>query len=143
MVSSVGIDDPEIRVALVGHGIGEAAHIDDALAVRRNLRVGGKLNLELIHGAKFVRSILRQEVWVGSKNQGCSEKSGDDASFACHGKRASWRGGLTTRMEGCQGDGRLKLGRGAKSLTPKQPQMAGNNTGPERAGGWRQGEGGR
>src|SRR5438552_12570296 len=131
MVSSVGINDPEIRVALVGHGIGEAAHIDDALAVRRNLRVGGKLNLELIHGAKFVRSILRQEVWVGSKNQGCSEKSGDDARFACHWKRASSRGELTTRMAGCQGDGRLKLGREPRNLTPTQQQ--GNNTGQGRA----------
>src|SRR5438093_11934219 len=108
MVGSVGINDPEIRVALVGHGIGEAAHIDDALAVRRNLRVGGKLNLELIHGAKVVRSILRQEAWVGSKNQGCSEKSGDDARCACHWKRASSRGAVTTRTAGYHGDGRRK-----------------------------------
>src|SRR2546430_15632867 len=43
MVGSVGIDDPEIRVALVSHGIGKAAHIDDALTVGRDLWVGGKL----------------------------------------------------------------------------------------------------
>ncbi len=61
MVGSVGVDDPEIRIALVGHGIGEAAHVGDFLSVGRDLRIGGKLQLELVHGGEFVRSILRPE----------------------------------------------------------------------------------
>ena len=59
MIGSVCIDDPKIRVALVGHGISEAAHIGDFLSVGRDLRIGGELQLELVHGSEFVRSILR------------------------------------------------------------------------------------
>jgi len=92
MVGSIGIDDPEIRVTLVSHGIGEAANVHDALAVGRDLRVRGELNLELIHGAKFVRSILRPDLGAASKNQSCNEKSGGDARYACHGEKASSRG---------------------------------------------------
>jgi len=33
MVGSVGIDDPEIRVTFVGHRIGKAADVSDALPV--------------------------------------------------------------------------------------------------------------
>src|SRR6266852_5548278 len=86
MVGSVGIDDPEIRIALVGHGIVEAAHVDDALSVGRDLRVGGELQLELVHGVKFVRSILRPEGRAWRKCQSCSHHGSGDARFGCHGK---------------------------------------------------------
>src|SRR5208282_3707744 len=39
MIGAVRIDDPEIGVAAVGHGIRETAHVDDFLAVGRDLGV--------------------------------------------------------------------------------------------------------
>ncbi len=61
MVGSIGIDNPEIRVTFVGHRIGKAADVSDALSIGRDLRVGGELQLELVHGGEFMRRILRPE----------------------------------------------------------------------------------
>ncbi len=54
MIGAVGIDDPEIGVAAVGHGIGEAAHVDDFFAVGRDLGIGGQLELKFVHHREFV-----------------------------------------------------------------------------------------
>ena len=49
MIGAVGVDDPQVRQALVGHDVGEAAHVDHLLAVGRDLRIGGGLEVEDVH----------------------------------------------------------------------------------------------
>ena len=46
MLAAVGVDNPKIRAALVGHDIVELPHVDDALSVRRDLRIRSELELE-------------------------------------------------------------------------------------------------
>ena len=56
MVGAIRINDPEVGIALVGHGIGETADVDDFLSVRGDLRVEGLLDLEFIHGGELVQA---------------------------------------------------------------------------------------
>jgi hypothetical protein len=54
VVGAVGINDPQIRIAAVGHGISEASHVGDSFAVGRDLGIGGELDLKFVHHRKFV-----------------------------------------------------------------------------------------
>jgi hypothetical protein len=67
MVAAIGVDDPEIRVSPVRHDVGKAAHVDDALAIRRNLRIGRVLE---------IKDVFRFEcrmLGLGSDHGGCHQ----------------------------------------------------------------------
>src|SRR5262249_8365426 len=49
MHAAVDVDDPKVRVAAVLLDVHEIPHVDDLLAIRGNLRIGGVFQLEHIH----------------------------------------------------------------------------------------------
>ena len=59
MLRPVFADDPEVRPAAVLHHVHEAAHVDDARAVRGDLRVGGVLEGEDVHRLQDARGVGR------------------------------------------------------------------------------------
>ena len=82
MVCAVGVDDPKIGVALVGHRIGEAADVHDFFAVRRNLRVDGGLNLKFVHDGERVGRILRHsETRQATQRNSCNAESSAAVQF--------------------------------------------------------------
>jgi hypothetical protein len=58
MFGPIEIDNPEIQDAAVGRDVPGLADIDDALAVGRNLRVGGDLDVENSHRLEAVGDFL-------------------------------------------------------------------------------------
>ncbi len=93
MVGAVGVDNPQIGVALIGHGIGEATNVDDFLAVGRNLRIGGELKLELVHGREVVGRILRSDQ-NGKRKKRCCGHTESGAQEQFHGTRPPRRRGV-------------------------------------------------
>src|SRR5215471_18623776 len=77
MVGAVGIDDPEIRMPLVGHDVVELPHIDDALPVGRDLRIGGQLEVkDIVDGQRFC--------WVAGPGYPAPEENGGDHQDSLH-----------------------------------------------------------
>jgi len=54
VVRAVEVHDPQVRVVPVGHDVGKLPDVDDSLSVRRNLRVGGPLEIEDVGGGEHV-----------------------------------------------------------------------------------------
>ena len=80
MVRTVRVDDPQVRIAPVRRRIGKPAHVNNSLSVGRNLRVGGHLDLELVHGREFVRRVLRLCVRRSHKNNCGGQSAGRSQS---------------------------------------------------------------
>src|SRR5690348_9397423 len=103
MVGAIGIDQPEIGVAAIGHGIREAADVDDIFSVGRNLRIGGKLELKLVHDGQFMRRLLRaQNAWKG-RDKGCDKRNQGHRESESHWWGPPRSGELTMGVHSCQG----------------------------------------
>jgi hypothetical protein len=76
MVSAVEVDDPQIRASLISHNVGELTHVNDPAAIGRNLRVGGKLQVENVVDGQLV--CLRQNRWQRNENQTKREETSCD-----------------------------------------------------------------
>jgi len=71
-----------------------------SISVGRDLRVGGKLQLELVHGSEFVRSnpaAHRTVAWKQFVQVADKERGGKKCAFRCPWERASWRGEFQQR----------------------------------------------
>jgi hypothetical protein len=89
--SARDVDQPQVRAALVLHGVEERALVHDLLAVGREHRMVGPLQREHVHGLERGRRRLQQRR-VGGEQQ--RERGGDGT----HGRllvygRASMRAG--------------------------------------------------
>ena len=59
VVSAVGVDHPQIAARAVGHDVVADAHVDDAVAVGRDLHVVGVFELEHVDGVQAPRRLRR------------------------------------------------------------------------------------
>jgi hypothetical protein len=59
MIATVRVDNPKIGVPLVRHRIGEPPDVHNLFPVGRDLRVGGNLQLKLIHCGELAAGVLR------------------------------------------------------------------------------------
>jgi hypothetical protein len=90
MFRAIEIDDPEVGDTVIGSDIGRLADVDDALAVRRDLRIGSNLDRENIHGPQAIG------IFLSDAGQRGKQKKEDDYG----GERAEClrHGGLLSRM---------------------------------------------
>jgi hypothetical protein len=58
VIGAVKADDPEVRVVLVCHDVAKLANVNDAAAIRRNLRISRVLKVEDVDGLKAIRFLF-------------------------------------------------------------------------------------
>jgi len=83
MLGTIGIDDPKVRDAAVRSDVLGLARVHNALAVRRNLRIGGHLNAEHVHGLQPVGNVLSPA--EERRKQDEDDEGSEAAEFLRHG----------------------------------------------------------
>ena len=83
VLGAVGLDDPEVRPAAVLLHVHEIADVDDVLAVRGNLRIGGVLQPEHVHQ---LEAVCRLDIGtrLGDGRQGQEEGQDNGMSTGLH-----------------------------------------------------------
>src|SRR5271169_246108 len=92
MFGAVEIDDPEVGDAAIGRDLCGLADVDDALAVRRDLRIGSNLN------AKNVQGFQPIGIFLGGAGEREEQKKKKEDAYGGESAEFVRQGGLLSRM---------------------------------------------